>query len=155
MMRHTRKLLDEYRNAGILKSNLAKRDILPLAVIKFTEDEASFYNDLQEYCNGLMKQIRKNNPNSKQMMVFLLNFLQLRFASSIYAIQQTLKRRLTRVELSLKVDGKTFETQESLDEYLNALNDENDTDEDDIDDLTIDALLKDRSPKDLEWEKIV
>ena len=153
MMRHTRKLLDEYRNAGILKSNLAKRDILPLAVIKFTEDEASFYNDLQEYCNGLMKQIRKNNTNSKQMMVFLLNFLQLRFASSIYAIQQTLKRRLTRVELSLKVDGKTFETQESLDEYLNALNDENDTDEDDIDDLTIDALLKDRSPKDLEWEK--
>lgn len=153
MMRHTRKLLEEYRKAGILQSNLAKRDILPLAVIRFTSDEADFYNSLQDYCNGLMKQIRKNNPNSKQMMVFLLSFLQLRFASSIYAIQQTLQRRLARVDLSLKVGGKSFETQEELDEYLNSLEDENDTDEDDIDDLTIDALLKDRSLKDLEWEK--
>lgn len=153
MMRHTRKLLEQYQQRGILTSNLAKRHILPLAIIKFTQEEADFYVDLQAYCDGLMKQIKKNKPDSKQMIVFLLNFLQLRFASSIYAITKTLERRLNRVELSLKVGGKNFESQEDLDEYLEAMQDENDADEDDIDDITIDVLLKDRSLDDLKWEK--
>lgn len=153
MMRHTRKLLEEYQKHGQLKSKLAKRHIRDLAAIKFTEEEADFYDKLREYCDGLTKQVRKNNPQVRQMTVFLLNFLQLRFASSLYAIKKTLERRLRRVRYSLQVGGNTFDSQEELDDYLEDLKDESDTNEDDIQDITIDALLKDRSKEDLEWEE--
>ncbi|WP_232818901.1 hypothetical protein, partial [Megasphaera stantonii] len=95
-----RKLLDEYKRHGQLTSNLAWQRILPLASIEFSLNEQEFYDALEKYCAGLSQQIRKNNSKSGQMMIFLLNFLQLRFASSLYAIQKTLGRRLKRVSNS-------------------------------------------------------
>ena len=154
MMRHTRQLLEKYRENGELKSNLAKRHVRPICAVRFTPDEAKFYGMLEEYCDELTRQIHKHNQQSRQMMFFLLNFLQLRFASSLYAIQMTLERRLRRVEKTLLVGAVNFETQEELDEALDELRDsDDDYAEDDLDDITLDALLKDRSQGDLEWEK--
>ncbi|AXL21949.1 helicase [Megasphaera stantonii] len=153
MMRHTRKLLEEYKKHGQLTSNLARRRILPLASIEFSLKEQEFYDALEKYCAGLSQQIRKNNSKSGQMMIFLLNFLQLRFASSLYAIQKTLERRLKRVRDSLQVEGKTFISQDELDDYLADIETDEDTSENDFADITIDMLLKDRSKADLEWEK--
>lgn len=149
MMRHTRKLLEQYQIHGELKSKLAYRDVLPLATIRFTEEEKNFYTNLQEYCNGLMQQIRQHNPKSRNMMIFLLNFLQLRFASSLYAITETLKRRLQRVKETLLVGGKTFLSQEELDDYIDAM----DEDESDLNEISVDSLLHDRSNDDLKWEQ--
>lgn len=155
MMRHTRQLLEKYRENGELKSNLAKRHVRPICAVRFTEAEAKFYGMLEDYCTELTRQIRQHNQQSRQMMFFLLNFLQLRFASSLYAIQMTLERRLRRVEQTLLVGAAQFETQEELDEALDDLRDSTDDDysEGDLDDITLDALLKDRSQGDLEWEK--
>ena len=157
MMRHTRKLLEIYRENGELKSNLARRKVRPVCAIAFTPDEEAFYDLLEDYCTGLEEQVRKNNPQSRQVMNFLLNFLQLRFASSLYAIQQTLIRRLKRVKQTLAVGAKTFDSQEELEEALSGLEDAEGVSEEysegDLDDITIDALLKDRSVKDLKWEK--
>ena len=154
MMRHTRKLLEEYRKHGELKSNLAKRHVLPLAIIAFSSKEKEFYAQLEVYCAGLMQQINAHRPDSKQMMAFYLNFLQLRFASSLFAIQQTLERRLMRVQATLKFGAYEFSSQEELQEYLNELEDDGeDTDENDISEISVDALLKDRSPEDLAWEQ--
>ena len=110
---------------------------------------------LEDYCTELTRQIRQHNQQSRQMMFFLLNFLQLRFASSLYAIQMTLERRLRRVEQTLLVGAAQFETQEELDAALDDLRDSTDDDysEGDLDDITLDALLKDRSQDALEWEK--
>ena len=155
MMRHTRQLLEKYRENGELKSNLAKRHVRPICAVRFTDAEAKFYGMLEDYCTELTRQIHQHNQQSRQMMFFLLNFLQLRFASSLYAIQMTLERRLRRVEQTLLVGAAQFETQEELDAALDDLRDSTDDDysEGDLDDITLDALLKDRSQGDLEWEK--
>ena len=155
MMRHTRQLLEKYRENGELNSNLARRHVRPICAVRFTEAEAKFYGMLEDYCTELARQIHQHNQQSKQMMLFLLNFLQLRFASSLYAIQMTLERRLRRVEQTLLVGGAQFETQEELDAALDNLRDSTDDDysESDLDDIALDALLKDRTQGDLEWEK--
>lgn len=155
MLRHTRQLLEIYKNHGELKSNLATRHILPLKAISFTKTEAAFYNQLEAYCAELSRQIAKANSQSRQMTYFYLNFLQLRFASSLYAVQMTLKRRLQRVQKTLLVDGKTFEDKFELKEYLEQMreNDETGVDEDDINEITFDALLRNRNKRDLQWEE--
>ncbi len=154
MMRHTRKLLEEYKKHGELKSNLAKRHVLPLDIIAFSSQENYFYGQLEAYCVGLMQQIHAHKADSKQMMAFYLNFLQLRFASSLYAIQQTLIRRLKRVKATLKCAAYEFSSQDELQECLSEMEyDGEDTDEDDIGEISVDALLKDRSHDDLVWEQ--
>lgn len=154
MMRHTRALLEIYRQNGELTSNLATRHVRPVCAIQFTPAEQKFYAMLDDYCAELSRQIRKYNPQTRQVMVFLLNFLQLRFASSLYAIKMTLSRRLQRVENTLRVGARAFETQEELEEALEALYETDDSyNEGDLDDITLDALLKDRSKEDLEWEQ--
>ena len=157
MMRHSRKLLEIYRKNGELSSNLARRRVRPVCAIAFTPDEKVFYDHLEEYCRGLEEQVKKNNPQSRQVMNFLLNFLQLRFASSLYAIQQTLIRRLKRVNQTLAVGARQFDIQEELDEALSEMEDTDGVNEEysegDLSDITLDALLKDRSVKDLKWEK--
>ena len=81
---------------------------------------------------GLMQQINAHKPDSKQMMAFYLNFLQLRFASSLYAIQKTLSRRLERVKATLKYEAYEFSSQEELEDQLSELSfDGEDTDEND------------------------
>lgn len=154
MMRHTRKLLEIYRQNGELTSNLARRQIRPICAIHFTTEEESFYQSLEDYCNGLNEQIHKSRKDKiKQIMGFYLNFLQLRFASSFYAVQQTLMRRLKRVNQTLTVGGKTFDSEEEFDEAIEQLRDSDEYTEDDISEITFDALLKDRDPHDLEWER--
>lgn len=155
MMRHTRQLLEIYRNKGELTSNLARRHVLPLEAVPFTDDERAFYDQLEDYCTELMRQIRQANEQSKQMMYFLLNFLQLRFASSLYAILKTLQRRLIRVKKTLRVEARVFESDSDLQEYLDQLKDNDATEmgEDDLNDITLDALLKNRSLPDLQWEE--
>lgn len=157
MQRHTRALLEIYRDKGKLKSNLAKRVIRPIAAIEFTPKEEAFYTSLEEYCAELKHQMHTHNSKSKQVLLFYLNFLQLRFASSIYAIKQTLSRRLQKVKNTLLLGAKSFENVDELNEALEALEDVYDIDEgyneDDFSSITIDALLKDRTIPDLEWEK--
>lgn len=155
MLRHTRQLLEKYREHGQLKSNLARRHVRPICAVRFTEAEAKFYDMLEDYCTELTRQIHQHNQQSRQMMFFLLNFLQLRFASSLYAIQMTLERRLYRVKITLRVGAAHFESQEELDTALDELRDcaDDDYSEGDLDDITLDALLKDRSQGDLAWEE--
>lgn len=157
MQRHTRALLEIYRDKGKLNSNLAKRTIRPIAAIAFTPKEQAFYASLEDYCAELKHQIQTHNSKSKQFLLFYLNFLQLRFASSIYAVQRTLFRRLRKVKNTLLLGAKSFENEDELNEALEALEDTYDLDEgyneNDFSNITIDALLKDRSIPDLEWEK--
>jgi len=154
MMRHTRQLLEIYKRNGELKSNLATRHVLPVKAVPFTKAEAEFYDMLETYCSELSRQISKENKQFRMMTYFYLNFLQLRFASSLYAIQMTLKRRLARVRNTLRFDGHTFANKEEFEDYLEQLqeNEESGVDEDDINEVTFDALLKNRSKKDLQWE---
>lgn len=151
MMRHTRRLLDEYRRHGELKSNLARREVLPLRTVEFTAAEADFYASLEDYCHDLETVIRQNNEFSRQMLAFYLSFLQLRFASSMAAAQKTLARRLERVRKTLAFGDTVGLVVADSDET--DIDDDDDDDEGDIYGPDLDELLRERTVKDLEWEQ--
>lgn len=155
MLRHTRALLEKYRENGELKANLARRNVLPICAIRFTEKEAEFYDALKEYCDELQQQILSNNDQNRQVVSFFLNFLQLRFASSLEAIRCTLARRRSKVEKTLLFGAGEVEDEDDLQAKIAELQEEEDSGygEDDLDDITLADLLKKRSRDDLEWEK--
>jgi len=149
MLRHTRQLLEIYREKGQLQQNLAKRHILPVQGIIFNPLEQLIYDQLEDYCAGLVKQLNIHGDNqSRQMISFLLSFLRLRFASSLYAFRRTLQRRLVKVEATLKNElaSETDKLEESSLEDLVY-------DEEYEDDLVAETLLQNRHQPDLEWEQ--
>lgn len=150
MLRHTRPLLEIYREKGQLGANLAKRIILPVPRIVLNTLEKKAYEELEVYCRDLVNIISANQPANKPptSLGFLLSFLRLRLASSLYAIKQTLKRRRKRViatinHISSQPEALDFSHDVEL--YI----DSNDESDKEIEHL----FLKDRTSKDLEWEK--
>ncbi len=152
MLRHTRQLLEIYRDKGRLRENLARRNIWPLPRIQFTPLERRIYDQLEDYCRGLARQINKHGDHqSRQMVSFLLSFLRLRFASSLYALRETLRRRLQKVEATLRhqllQEAEEFDVEEfSLDDFRYGGEDEDDM-------AAVQSLLKNRTTPDLEWEQ--
>lgn len=149
MLRHTRSLLEEYRTRGQLGANLAKRHILQVPRITFTEQEQQSYEQLEEYCRALINQIEKNRPQDKAARAavgFYLSFLRLRFASSLFAIHHTLKRRRQKVIATLqKVAEETPSDPVDWESLL--------TEDDDLGELAaVESVLKNRTKADLEWE---
>lgn len=145
MMRHTRGLLEIYRERGQLASNLARRVILPIPDIHFTGQERTAYEQLEAYCAGLARRLAGRLHG--RLLGYLSSFLRLRFASSLYAIQQTLARRMEKVQATLEsLDSLQPDAsrEHGLEETL---------DEGEDDSHFVAALLKNRTPADLEWER--
>jgi len=152
MLRHTRRLLEIYRENGMLRQNLAKRHVLPIPRIEFTPLERHIYDQLEDYCRDLARQIRTHGDSYyRQMIGFLLSFLRLRFASSLYAFRETLQNRLRKVEATLQSQsvveaGESEPGASSLEDLV--------YDGEDEDDLpAAQSLLKNRTPEDLKWER--
>ena len=149
MLRHTRPLLEIYKKEKQLKARLAKRTILPIQRIKFTSHEQEAYDELEAFCDGLAEQIQHHSDDqfSQNNLKFFLSLLRLRFASSLFAIRETIRRRRERVITSLEYQNNVKDP--DLDDVVMEFGD----DEDDHDSKVLDALLKNRSKKDLQWEK--
>jgi superfamily II DNA or RNA helicase len=149
MLRHTRPLLEIYRQKGQLKANLATREILPVPKIVLAGLEKQIHDELEAYCGELVNQIvrQAHSQNLKTSIGFYLSFLRLRLASSLYAIRETLKRRRDKVNATLAHQQGRFQPEDSapLDKFDMELDDEP---EEDI----INDLLKGRDADDLEWE---
>jgi hypothetical protein len=155
MMRHTRSLLRIYKKKGLLKQQLADREIGKLRAIEFNVQERRCYEALDTYIKGLQQQMKNAKSNAAQMMQFYLMFLRLRFASSTYAIKRTLQRRQGRVQQTLSMMAQGILNQEQLSEWQLKIEDAqvDDSDENDIsEDFDFSAFLKDRTKADLEWE---
>lgn len=150
MLRHTRPLLAIYRDEGQLQARLARRTILPMPRIVFTPLEQQAYEGLESYCSGLSEQMQQHGGEASSAasnLQFFLSMLRLRFASSLFAIRETLRRRRDRVVATLQ-----HIRQPGREEALDALEVEGDEDEDG-ERQVIDALLKNRTEKDLQWER--
>lgn len=150
MFRHTRALLEVYREKQKLGANLARRHILSMPRIVFTEPEWTVHEALDAYCRELAGHLSQSKANrgSKQAGIgFYSNFLRLRFASSLWALRMTLLRRLWRVRASIFdtrcPPGQEWETL-SLDELLS---------EGEEDGAVVNQLLKGRTLADLIWEE--
>ncbi|WP_258358689.1 helicase-related protein [Moorella sulfitireducens] len=150
MLRHTRPLLEIYRDRGRLQQNLPRRHILSLPRIEFTPLEQRIYDELEKYCNGLNEQIKAHGDRqAQQMLSFLLSFLRLRFASSLYALRQTLQRRLARVEATLR-----HQSEMEAGKAESVASEETVYESEEEDDLEVpEVLLKGRKRADLEWER--
>ena len=148
MLRHNRSLLEIYRDEGKLSSNLAERRIWPIPVIVMNDLERGVYDLLEAYCQGLASRLGGGRESRRRTSVgFILSFLRLRFASSLYAIRETLRRRLAKVELTLQhlAFGEGLADEEvDVDDVLEEAEDDSEA---------VQAFLKDRTPDDLQWEK--
>ena len=147
MLRHTRPLLEIYRQRGQLGANLATRHILPVPRITFTAQEKQAYDELESYCQELTQQIAHHADIANRNMVgFMLSFLRLRFASSLFAMRETIRRRRERVEATLHHRRRDAETmQVDFEAWLTAEDDDNN------EDVTA-TVLQHRTPDDLAWE---
>lgn len=147
MLRHTRALLEEYHLRGELTGKLPRRTLLPIPDIRFTDQERAVYSRLENYCAQLTERLAGSGA-MRTAIGFFLNFLQLRFASCLYAIRCTLERRHDKVGYALKVnatpagDGPDEDLEQALFE----------TDEGDEDAAA--AFVRWRTPADLTWEKL-
>ena len=152
MMRHNRALLRIYQQRGKLNANLAHRHILPMRRIRYTAQEQEAYDALQSYSQELAQQISAGNDQQTRVSTgFYLSFLQRRFASSLYAIGETLRRRRVRVQATLDYvlgGGVTA----SRPPAVEAATQDEDLEHDDSDAEIIDQLLRNRSEQDLRWE---
>jgi hypothetical protein len=144
MLRHTRSLLREYQQEGLLNENLAWRHVDP-KVIKLIASERAVYDKLQDYCAGLAEHIAANMDESKQQAAigFYLSFLRLRFASSFEALRLSLERRLGKIARTLDHKVSSAEpTAGSRDEL------------EELEESQLEGLvLKNREEADLVWEQ--
>lgn len=153
MLRHTRRLLEIYRENGQLRQNLARRHILPMPRIVFMPLERTVYDQLEKYCEGLSRQLRLHgDPQTRQMVRFLLSFLRLRFASSLFAIRETLRRRLQKVDATLlhQLELETSDPEAGASLLEDLIDEEIDED----DQVAVASLLRKRNVPDLEWERV-
>lgn len=152
MLRHSRGLLRVYQQQGQLNANLAHRHILPMRRIQYTDQEREAYEALQSYAEELARQIlASSDPQMRVSMGFYLSFLRRRFASSLHAIGETLRRRRERVRATLKHLAGRGSTAVSATLSEAATQDE-DLEQDDSDAEVVEQLLKNRSEADLLWE---
>ncbi|MCL6517714.1 helicase-related protein [Alicyclobacillus sp.] len=147
MMRHTRSLLKEYRKRGQLKANLADRVVEPVEAIRFNDVEQRVYDMLNAYCRGLRERL---GPKHRTVVRFLESLLRLRFASSLYAFERTVERRIERVERTLAHlrDRQESQRLESADLDESVVYES----EDEGDGAAIEGLLSHRRADVLEWE---
>ena len=151
MLRHTRPLLELYREKGLLDDTLARREILPVPTIVMTPLEKKAYDELQAYCENLASKIASCTDGKKipTSLGFLLSFLRLRFASSLFAIRETLGRRREKVTATLIHHQNYRENAENRDDDQDFM-----TEEDyEPDERILESLLKNRNPDDLTWER--
>lgn len=149
MLRHTRQLLEIYRDKGQLEANLARRYIHPLPRITYTQQERSCYERLEKYCRNLASQIWSSSDKTNRASIgFYLSFLRLRFASSFFAATQTLRRRLDRIEATLRAHRDLEHHEAPNESEMQDILDAGDEDE-----RLLETVLQNRSPEDLRWER--
>lgn len=145
MLRHSRKLLGIYQEKGELRAGLATRNLMPPPMIGFSAGEREVYDDLQLYCAELKDLLGERGEGAERASLgFYLSFLRQRFASSLFALAESLRRRREKVEATLAHGA-------ALPDY------EAEEQDDDVelfpDGDALEGFLENRGQEDLEWER--
>ncbi len=93
MARHTRNLLREYHRRGLIDTPIATRDVRDVA-FDMTPAEKAMYDALGDYID---QTYNNASPEKRSAVGFVLTIYQRRLASSFYALQQTLTKRLANM----------------------------------------------------------
>jgi hypothetical protein len=112
LTRHNRTTLQRYRAIGLIRENLAMRDVEP-RLVRFTDEERELYRDLDQLLAA---------HGSRKGAGFVLTIYRRRLTSSWAAIRRTLSRRLAAAALDLEEDlveeaeGAELELDEVIDD---------------------------------------
>ena len=151
MMRHNRALLRVYQEQGRLTANLAHRHVLPHAPHPIHAAGAGGLRGPGILLPGVGPAVAAANDQHGAGLRtgFYLSFLQRRFASSLHAIGETLRRRRERVKWTLEhlLDEPGASSAAVVDCPL-----DEDMEQEEGDAEVIEQLLKNRSEADFRWE---
>jgi superfamily II DNA or RNA helicase len=90
MIRHTRSLLREYHRRGLLTTPVATREVRDRPLDMSTSERA-LYDAVETY---ISQTYDKAAPNQRSAVGFVMTIYRRRLASSFFALQQTLTKRL-------------------------------------------------------------
>ena len=93
MSRHTRELLRQYRQQGLLDAPVPQRQATDIAV-KMTDEERRLYNEIKP----LITQCYEDRDITRQALGFVMTVFRKRLGSSTYAYAQTLRNIANRVK---------------------------------------------------------
>ena len=110
MSRHTRNLLREYHRRGLIDTPIATRDVRDVA-FDMTPAEKAMYDALGDYID---QTYNNASPEKRSAVGFVLSIYQRRLASSFYALQQTLNRRLANMAGITEEDLSLDETADEI-----------------------------------------
>ena len=110
MARQTRNLLREYHRQGLIDTPIATRDVRDVA-FDMTAVEKAMYDALGDYID---QTYNNASPEKRSAVGFVLTIYQRRLASSFYALQQTLTRRLAKMGGITEEDLSLDETSDEI-----------------------------------------
>jgi SNF2 family DNA or RNA helicase len=93
MARHTRNLLREYHRRGLIDSSIATRDVRDVS-FDMAPSEKLLYDALGDYIDQTYNNAA---PEKRSAVGFVLTIYQRRLASSFYALERTLTKRLANM----------------------------------------------------------
>lgn len=103
--RHTRELLRRYHQADKLATRIATRNVTDLLVTP-SPAERMLYDDVEDYISSTYDNASKNERTA---VGFVMTIYRRRLASSFYALEQTLQKRLDMLEQRASVTQLSFE----------------------------------------------
>ena len=103
--RHTRELLRRYHQAGKLATRIATRNVTDL-LVTLSPAERMLYDDVEDYISSTYDNASKNERTA---VGFVMTIYRRRLASSFYALEQTLQKRLDMLEQRASVTQLSFE----------------------------------------------
>lgn len=108
MARHTRNLLREYHRRGLIDSPIATRDVRDVS-FDMAPSEKALYDALGDYIDQTYNNAA---PEKRSAVGFVLTIYQRRLASSFYALERTLTKRLANMGGITEEDVSQDETRE-------------------------------------------
>lgn len=108
MARHTRNLLREYHRRGLIDSPIASRDVRDVS-FDMAPSEKALYDALGDYIDQTYNNAA---PEKRSAVGFVLTIYQRRLASSFFALERTLTKRLANMGGITEEDLSQDETRE-------------------------------------------
>jgi hypothetical protein len=96
MFRHTRDTLREYYKRGLLARDIPQREVFDYFIPLETEREVPLYRAVSDYVRHFYNLAQKEN---RKALGFLMTLYRRRLTSSLYAIRQSLQRRLEGISI--------------------------------------------------------
>ena len=129
MSRHTRSLLREYHKRGLIDTPIATRTIRDIPV-EMTKSERELYDAVEDYISTTYDNAA---PEKRSAVGFVMTIYRRRLASSFYALQSTLNKRIAGMQSGqFQVADEDISQDEQRDDVM-------DTDE--AEELSHDALV--------------